>query len=48
LEFLRPYIGRLGVAMVCMVILAATTAGMAWLLQPALDQALSRKTEYIY
>jgi len=34
--------------MVCMVILAATTAGMAWLLQPALDQALSGKTEYIY
>ncbi|MBN4061506.1 lipid A export permease/ATP-binding protein MsbA [bacterium AH-315-G11] len=48
LEFLRPYVGRLGVAMVCMVILAATTAGMAWLLQPALDQALSGKTEYIY
>jgi subfamily B ATP-binding cassette protein MsbA len=48
LEFLRPYIGRLGVAMVCMVILAATTAGMAWLLQPALDQALSGKTKYIY
>jgi len=48
LEFLRPYIGRLGIAMVCMVILAATTAGMAWLLQPALDQALSGKTKYIY
>ena len=48
LEFLRPYIGRLGVAMACMVVLAATTAGMAWLLQPALDQALSGKTEYIY
>lgn len=48
LEFLRPYIGRLGVAMVCMVVLAATTAGMAWLLQPALDQALSGKTKYIF
>lgn len=48
LEFLRPYIGRLGVAMGCMVVLAAATAGMAWLLQPALDQALSGKTEYIY
>ncbi|MDQ6967393.1 MAG: lipid A export permease/ATP-binding protein MsbA [Mariprofundaceae bacterium] len=48
LEFLRPYIGRLSIAMVCMVILAAATAGMAWLLQPALDQALSGKTEYIY
>jgi len=32
-----------------MVILAATTAGMAWLLQPALDHALSgEKPEYIY
>ncbi|MDX8397033.1 MAG: lipid A export permease/ATP-binding protein MsbA [Mariprofundaceae bacterium] len=49
LEFLRPYLGRLSVAMVCMVILAATTAGMAWLLQPALDHALSGdKPEYIY
>jgi len=48
LGFLRPYTGRLGVAMACMVVLAATTAGMAWLLQPALDQALSGKTEYIY
>lgn len=48
LEFLRPYIGRLGVAMACMVVLAATTAGMAWLLQPALDQALSGKTKYIF
>ncbi len=48
LEFLRPYIGRLGVAMACMVVLAATTAGMAWLLQPALDQALTGKTQYIY
>ena len=49
LVFLKPYIGRLSVAMVCMVILAATTAGMAWLLQPALDHALSgEKPEYIY
>jgi len=49
LVFLKPYIGRLSVAMICMVILAATTAGMAWLLQPALDHALSgEKPEYIY
>jgi subfamily B ATP-binding cassette protein MsbA len=32
-----------------MVLLAATTAGMAWLLQPALDHALSGKNpEYVY
>jgi len=49
LTFLRPYTPRLLVAMLCMVILAACTAGMAWLLQPALDQALSGKSpEYVY
>jgi len=49
LVFLRPYHGRLFVAMSCMVVLAATTAGVAWLLQPALDHALSGdRPEYIY
>jgi len=49
LEFLKPYSGRLIGAMICMVFLAATTAGMAWLLQPALDHALSgERPEYIY
>jgi len=49
LVFLRPYHGRLLVAMLCMVVLAATTAGVAWLLQPALDHALSGdRPEYIY
>ncbi|MDX8376916.1 MAG: lipid A export permease/ATP-binding protein MsbA [Mariprofundales bacterium] len=49
LRFLRPYRGRLIIAIVCMVLLAACTAGMAWLLQPALDEALGGgKSEYIY
>ncbi len=49
LQFLYPYSGRLGVAIVCMVILAGTTAALAWVLQPALDHALSGKhPEYIY
>lgn len=49
LSFLNPYRARLALAMVCMVILAGTTAGVAWLLQPALDHALSgTKPEYIY
>ncbi|MDQ6975862.1 MAG: lipid A export permease/ATP-binding protein MsbA [Mariprofundaceae bacterium] len=49
LSFLMPYRARLALAMVCMVILAATTAGVAWLLQPALDHALSgTRPEYIY
>ncbi|MDX8394897.1 MAG: lipid A export permease/ATP-binding protein MsbA [Mariprofundaceae bacterium] len=49
LQFLKPYLSRLGVAMVCMVILAACTAGLAWVLQPALDEALSGGSKhYIY
>ncbi|MDT8377027.1 MAG: lipid A export permease/ATP-binding protein MsbA [Mariprofundaceae bacterium] len=48
LKFLKPYRGRLFVAMFCMVILAACTAGLAWVLQPALDHALSGNHEYIY
>ncbi|MDX8401703.1 MAG: lipid A export permease/ATP-binding protein MsbA [Mariprofundaceae bacterium] len=41
LGFLAPYRGRLVLAIVCMVVLAACTAGLAWALKPALDQALS-------
>ncbi len=49
LGFLRPYAARLFMAMLCMVVLAATTAGVAWLLQPALDYALAgTHPEYIY
>jgi ATP-binding cassette, subfamily B, bacterial MsbA len=43
LNFLKPYRGRMVVAMGCMVVLAACTAATAWALQPALDQALSGK-----
>ncbi|MDQ6971635.1 MAG: ABC transporter transmembrane domain-containing protein [Mariprofundaceae bacterium] len=49
LVFLKPYRGRVGLAMICMVILAACTAATAWALQPALDEALSGKNpELIY
>ena len=49
LQFLKPYRGRVAIAMVCMVILAACTAATAWALQPALDEALSGKNpELIY
>ena len=43
LAFLRPYYGRLGVAMLCMIVLAACTAALAWALRPALDDALTGK-----
>jgi ATP-binding cassette, subfamily B, bacterial MsbA len=49
LGFLRPYYGRLTVAMLCMIVLAACTAALAWALKPALDGALSGKSrEMIY
>ena len=45
LAFLTPYKGRLSIAIVCMIILAACTAAMAWILKPVLDEALSGKNE---
>ncbi len=45
LAFLRPYYGRLGVAMLCMIVLAACTAALAWALRPALDDALTGKNQ---
>lgn len=49
LQFLTPYYGKLSVAVVCMIILAACTASLAWALQPMLDEVLSGKNEtYIY
>ena len=49
LTFLRPYRGRIAVAMFCMVVLAACTAALAWVLKPAVDEALSgQNTDLIY
>jgi len=49
LGFLMPYKGRLLVAVSCMVVLAACTAAMAWMLKPVLDEALTGKnTQLIY
>ncbi len=47
LHFLRPYRMRVGVAMICMVLLGACTATLAWALKPALDEALSGKNLYL-
>ena len=43
LGFLTPYKGRLSIAIACMIVLAACTAAMAWMLKPVLDEALSGK-----
>jgi len=49
LGFLMPYKGRLLIAVSCMVVLAACTAAMAWMLKPVLDEALTGKnTQLIY
>ncbi len=44
-DYVRPYAGRLALAMVFMVIVAATTAGQAWLLQPAVDEIFINRSE---
>ncbi len=49
LQFLMPYKGKLLVAMFAMVVLAACTAALAWVMQPMLDEVLSGKNKlYIY
>ncbi len=45
LGFLRPYRGRVAIAVSCMVILAACTAALAWALKPALDEALTGENQ---
>lgn len=45
LGFLRPYRGRLTIAVSCMVILGACTAALAWALKPALDEALTGENQ---
>lgn len=47
LSFLIPYKGRLGIAMLCMIVLGACTAATAWILKPVLDEALSGKNEQL-
>ncbi|WP_038248361.1 lipid A export permease/ATP-binding protein MsbA [Ghiorsea bivora] len=49
LQFLVPYKGKLIVAIICMIILAACTAALAWAFKPMLDEVLSGKNmTYIY
>ena len=49
LQFLVPYKGKLIIAIICMIILAACTAALAWAFKPMLDEVLSGKNmTYIY
>ncbi|HLJ63884.1 MAG TPA: hypothetical protein VKT70_07255, partial [Stellaceae bacterium] len=37
-ETLRPYIGRMVLAFLCMAVVALSTAANAWLMEPMLDR----------
>ena len=43
----RPYFGRLGLAMICMAIAAGATAGLAQLMEPVLDRVFIDKDQSI-
>jgi subfamily B ATP-binding cassette protein MsbA len=46
-EFLRPHVGRLVLALVCMALVAATTAANAWLMEPVLDRIFVDKEKQL-
>jgi ATP-binding cassette, subfamily B, bacterial MsbA len=45
-DHVRPHVGRLALASVLMVLVAATTAANAWLMQPALDKVFVDRDPY--
>ena len=45
LTYLRPYVAKLGIAVVCMLGVAALTYCIAWLVKPALDQIFFDRNE---
>jgi len=48
-DHVRPYIWRLSVAMLFMTVVAAATAGNAWLMEPALDKVfVDQDLRYLY
>jgi subfamily B ATP-binding cassette protein MsbA len=44
-QFVRPYMGRLVFAVICMALGAAATAANAWLMQPVLDDVFLKRDE---
>ncbi len=42
---LRPQAGRLALAFVCMAVVAAATAGNAWLMRPVIDEVFAGRNE---
>jgi subfamily B ATP-binding cassette protein MsbA len=46
-DFLRPYLGRVAWAFLCMGLVAGTTAANAWLMQPMLDRVFVAHDDYL-
>ena len=44
-EEVRPHLGRLSLAVLCMVAVAATTAALAWLIEPVLSDVFEDKDQ---
>ncbi len=42
-QFLRPYFPKMGLALICMGLIAGSTAANAWLMQPVLDRIFVNK-----
>ena len=45
-EFIRPYIGRTLLSVLCMIIVAATTTATAYMMRPVLDKVFLSKTSF--
>ena len=45
LQFVKPYKGRLGIAMVCMVIVASMAGAQAYMVKPMLDEVFFKKDQ---
>jgi subfamily B ATP-binding cassette protein MsbA len=46
-NFLRPYLGRVAAAFLCMALVAGSTAANAWLMQPMLDRVFVAHDEHL-
>jgi subfamily B ATP-binding cassette protein MsbA len=46
-DFLRPYLGRVAAAFLCMALVAGATAANAWLMQPMLDRVFVAHDEHL-
>jgi len=44
-EEVRPHVGRIILAVLCMVVVAVTTAALAWLIEPVLSEVFENKDE---